>query len=270
MDRISKALEQAKKSVSNSGGATHSRLKSAQIETNEPVSYTTTRSVSLSPDTLHDNRILTNSNDSAIVDTYGLLRTRVLSIMRKNNWKTLGVTGAEPSVGKTVTAINLAISIALDHNYSTLLVDTDLRRPGVAPALGLKVECGLSDFLHNDKRLDEILINPGIEHLVVAPTRHVQSRSSELLSSPRMTQFIIDAKERYPERLVIFDLPPILVGDDVVALSQNLDALLLVVADGKSHRREVSRAIELLHDVNILGVVLNMGNAIESQYEYYK
>jgi len=269
MDRISKALEQARKNV---GNVSSPRLKSDQSLTpNQPVSYSKTRTISLSQDVLRENRIFTKgSGDSSIIDTYGLLRTRVLSIMRKNNWKTIGVTGPEPSVGKTVTSINLAISIALDHNYSTLLVDTDLRRPGVASALGMRVESGLSDFLLENKDLDEVLVNPGIEHLVIAPTRHVASRSSELLSSPRMSRFINEAKERYPERLVIFDLPPVLVGDDVVALSQNLDALLLVVADGKTQSRELTRALELLHDVNVLGVVLNMGTAVDNQYEYYK
>ena len=269
MDRISKALEQAKQNVSNVG---NSRPKSSPKKhvPAQPVNYSTTRSVALSPQTLLENRIFTSGGDSSIVDNYGLLRTRVLSIMRKNNWKTLGVTGPEPSVGKTVTSINLAISIALDHNYSTLLVDTDLRRPGVANALGLNVESGLSDFLLEKAELDEVLVNPEIEHLVIAPTKHVSARSSELLSSPRMSRFITEAKERYPERLVIFDLPPVLVGDDVVALSQNLDALLLVVADGKTQSKELTGALELLHDINVIGVVLNMGTAVDNQYEYYK
>ena len=270
MDRISKALEQARQNVSGVSSR-RSGLKSSQPEiSHQPVTYSQTRTFSLSPDTLSENRIFTTGGDGAIIDTYGLLRTRVLSIMRKNNWKTLGVSGPEPSVGKTVTAINLAISIALDHNYSALLVDTDLRRPGIASALGINVEAGLSDFLLENKNLDEVLVNPGIEHLVIAPTKHVDSRSSELLSSPRMNRFIEEAKDRYPERLVIFDLPPVLIADDVVALSQNLDAILLVVADGKTQSRELSRALELLHDVNILGVVLNMGTVVDNQYEYYK
>lgn len=265
MDRISKALEQARQ------GVVKARPKPEMVVTasDEPVNYTKTRSVSLSPELLRENRVILGGDDGPIVDTYGLLRTRVLKAMRKNNWKTLGITSPDPSVGKTVTSINLAISIAMDHNYSVLLVDADLRRPGVSNTIGIKPECGLSDYLLKDKTMEEVLINPQIEHLVIAPTKRVESGSSELLSSPRMTRFVADARERYPERVVIFDLPPVLVGDDVVALSQQLDALLLVVEDGKTQSKDLSRAIELLHDVNILGVVLNKGTVVGSQYEYY-
>jgi len=263
MDRIGKALEQAKKNV------VKARPK-AQIEPSMPRQYTSTRKVSLSTNLLRENRIFTQGDDGQIVDTYGLLRTRVLKAMSKNNWKTIGITSPDPSVGKTVTAINLAISIALDHNYSTLLVDTDLRRPGVSRSLGFKSEIGLNDYLSSKRALEDVLVNPQIEHLIIAPTNRVDSGSSELLSSPRMTHFVEEAKERYPERIVIFDMPPVLVGDDVVALSQHLDALLFVVEDGKTQSHELARAMELLHDVNVLGVVLNKGAVIDSKYEYYK
>jgi len=267
MDRISKALEQAKQGVAKTRPQ---KSRTEEIVSLEPINYTKTKKVSLSSDLLRENRIFTGSDSAPIVDTYGLLRTRVVKAMRKNNWKTIGVTSPDPSVGKTVTAINLAISIALDHNYSTLLVDTDLRRPGISKSLGLNCECGLNDYLANNKSMEDLLLNPEIEHLVIAPTNRVGSGSSELLSSPRMRRFVEEAKERYPERLVIFDLPPVLVGDDVVALSQHLDALLIVVEDGKTQTKDLSRATDLLRDVNILGVVLNKGAAVSDQYEYYK
>lgn len=261
MDRISRALEQARKDVSRS----RNRIDSKPAE---PREYKSTRKVSLSRSVLRENRIFV-SGDGPIVDKYGLLRTRVLKAMKKNNWRTLGISSADPSVGKTMTAINLAISIALDHNYSTLLVDTDLRRPGVSKALGLDVEAGLSDYLNAQKSLQDIFINPEIEHLVIAPTKRVESGTSELLSSPRMTAFIDEAKVRYPDRLVIFDLPPVLVGDDVVALSQHLDTILLVVEEGKTQTNDLTRVKELLHDINILGVVLNKGKVVDKQYDYY-
>ncbi len=267
MDRITKALQQAKQNVGQVSNVRVSRPEEESVKSQDR--YANARTVFFNKDVLNENRIFLG-DDGAIADSYGLLRTRVLNIMRKNNWKTLGITGPDPSIGKTVTSINLALSIAQDHNYSTLLVDADLRRPGVATALGFEVEYGLSDFLLKDKELSEVLVSPQIEHFVIAPTKHVSSGSSELLSSPRMSRFIREAKERYPERLVLFDLPPVLVGDDVVALSQNLDALLLVVADGKTQRRDLTRALALLEDVNILGVVLNMGTAVENQYDYYK
>ncbi len=264
MDRISRALDQAKQGVKK----THAKVN-LDLRPNEPVEYTATREVSLSKKLLRENRIFVGGDDGLIIDTYGLLRTRVLKTMRKNNWKTLGISSPDPSVGKTLTAINLSISIALDQNYSALLVDTDLRRPGISHALGLDEKYGLNDYLTTGKSMQEIFVNPRIEHLVIAPTNRVSAGSSELLSSPRMTHFINEAKERYPERLVIFDLPPVLVGDDVVALSQHLDAMLIVVADGKTQKNELLHATQLLQDVNILGIVLNKGIVVENHYDYY-
>jgi len=263
MDRIGKALEQARRNVAKA-------QPKPQVDTSAPREYTSTRKVSLSADKLSEKRIFAQGDDGPIVDTYGLLRTRILKSMSKNNWKTIGITSPDPSVGKTVTAINLAISIALDHNYSTLLVDADLRRPGISRSLDFNVEIGLNDYLASNRAIEDVLVNPQIEHLIIAPTKRVDSGSSELLSSPRMKDFVSEAKERYPERIVIFDLPPVLVGDDVVALSQHLDALLLVVEDGKTQSNELARSMELLQDVNILGVVLNKGTVPETQYAYYK
>ncbi len=269
MDRISKALEQAKKQQATSrkaGWDDNARHEDA----NKPRVYSKTRRVSLDSRHLQENRILLGIEDGPVVDTFGLLRTRVLKAMRNHGWKTLGVTSPDPSVGKTVTSVNLAISIAMDHNYSVLLVDADLRRPGVSNVLGIQTEQGLDDYLTRDVSLEEVLLNPQVEHMIIAPTKRVTTGTSELLSSPKMTRFVQEAKQRYPERVVIFDLPPVLVGDDVVALSQNLDALLLVVEDGKTPTKELSRTLDLLHDVNILGVVLNKGRGtVKTNYDYY-
>ena len=266
MDRISRALDNARQGVTDVGRRAESI---DQPNDDTPIKYIKTRTTALSTKLLKENRIFTSAEDGPIVDTYGLLRTRVLKLMRENKWKTLGITSPNPAVGKTTTAINLAMSIALDHNYSTLLVDVDLRRPGISKTLGLDPEFGLNDYLSGSGTLDEILVNPQIEHIVIAPTKRVTSGSSELLSSPKMTRFIKEARRRYPERVVIFDLPPVLVGDDVMTLAPNLDAMLLVIEDGKTQQKEMASAMELLHDTNILGVVLNKGSVEVDSYNYY-
>ena len=265
MDRISRALNNARQGIDRVGN----KPDFVDHPEKQPAKYVQTRTTTLSSKLLKENRIYAKSESSPIVDIFGLLRTRILKTMRENKWKTLGITSPNPSVGKTTTAINLAMSIALDHNYSVLLVDADLRRPGIAKTLGLKVESGLNDYLSGKVSLDEILVNPDIEHIVIAPTNRVATGSSEYLSSPKMTHFIKDARRRYAERIIIFDLPPVLVADDVTALSQNLDAMLLVVEDGKTQRKEMTSSMELLLDSNILGVVLNKGNIKQDSYNYY-
>jgi len=263
MDRISRALEKARNKVvrvHNDSGI--------DVDHDEPIEYSRSRSAPLSSDVLRESRIIDDINDSNFVDAYGLLRTRVLRLMRQNNWKTIGITSPNPSAGKTVTAINLSISISQDQNHSVLLVDADLRKPGISKTLGIESESGLNDYLLAEKPLEDIFVHPEIKHLVVVPTAKVQGGSSELLSSPRMIRFIEQAKQRYPERFVVFDLPPILVGDDVVAISQHLDALLLVVEDGKTQTIDFQRATDLLHDTNCIGVVLNKASADSSTAEY--
>lgn len=264
MDRISRALEQARGKI-----ARVNQDVSLDVEAELPREYTESQPITLSPEVLRQNRIITGADDGPIVDTYGLLRTRILKLMRQNGWKTIGVTSPNASVGKTVTAINLSISIAQEHNYSVLLVDADLRKPGISKTLGIKLEAGLDDYLLGQKLHEEVFLYPQIKHLVIMPTKKVQSGSSELLSSPRMKKFIEQAKLRYAERLVVFDLPPILVGDDVVALSQHLDAVLMVVEDGKTQSDELQHATDLLQDVNVLGVVLNKARVTGQQSEYY-
>lgn len=266
MDRISRALEQARNKITN---VHQDRGHTSDAAVVEEIKYTSSKSIILSPELLRENRIITGLDDGPVVDTYGLLRTRILKVMRQNNWKTIGITSPNSSAGKTVTAINLSISIAQDHNYSVLLVDSDLRKPGVKKTLGIEPESGLSDYLSDKKGLEDIFFYTQVKHLVMVPTNQVQGGTSELLSSPRMKRFVEQAKARYPERIVVFDLPPILVGDDVVALSQNLDALLLVVEDGKTQSDELQHAIDLLQDVNVIGVVLNKARATVNQSEYY-
>jgi len=262
MDRISRALDQARNKVA--------KVHNKQVdEPKKPIVYTGSQPVELSRQILHENRIITEIDHSQIIDAYGLLRTRVLKLMKQNNWKTIGITSPDASVGKTVTSINLSISIAMEHNYSVLLVDADLRKPGISKTLGIYPEVGLNSYLLRDKSIEDIFLHPQIDHLVIVPTNKVESGSSELLSSPRMINFVEEAKQRYKERVLVFDLPPILVGDDVVAFSQNLDALLLVVEDGKTQSDELLRATDLLQDVNLLGVVLNKATEDSNQLDYY-
>lgn len=262
MDRISRALELARKKVV-------SVKEEPLLEPEKSVEYTVTPTVPLSAELLRENRILTGRDEGPIVDTYGLLRTRILKLMRQNNWKTIGVTSPNPSAGKTVTAINLSISITYDQNHSVLLVDADFRKPGISKTLGVNPMYGLNNYLLAENSIEDVFVHPEIKHLVLVPACQVKGGSSELLSSPRMKKFVGDAKQRYPERIVVFDLPPVLVGDDVVALSPNLDAILLVVEDGKTQSDELRRAAELLHGVNLIGIVLNKASLAKNQPEYY-
>jgi capsular exopolysaccharide synthesis family protein len=266
MDRISKALELAREQR----GSSQTRAAAViQTETEtRPVAYTRTRKLAVSPEFARQHRLIFG-DDGGVADAYRILRTRVIRRMKQNSWSTLGITSAGPADGKTLTAINLGIAMSRDPNFTVLLVDADLRRPTVHQRFGLEPELGLGEYLNSECTVADMLVNPGIDDFVLVPCRGFVSRSSELLSTPRMARLVEELKSRYPSRLVLFDLPPVLVADDVVAFSSLVDALLLVVEDGKTQSSELQHAVELLEGVNLVGSVLNKSSEAGRSYEQY-
>jgi len=162
--------------------------------------------------------------------------------------------------GKTLTAINLAVALAQDVSTWVALVDLDLQSPRVAQYLGLRNnhgEKGLSDYLLGNASFENIVYCPEIERLVVIPNFAPVANSSETLTSPRMFELMQALDAETPRRILIFDMPPVLAADDVLAFAPQIDGLLLVVAEGTTDRSSLRRAKEVLAEMNLLGVVLN-------------
>ena len=239
------------------------RFNDSMSEQGMTIRYSTTRVIELDASVLEKNKILRGEGDDETAAAYKLLRTQILHRMRENNWKSLAITSPREGEGRTLTAINLAISLARDVNHTVLLVDLDMRHPGVANYLGVHPTVGVDDCLLDNRPIEEALFNPGIERLVVLPCRNVFSSSSELLSSPPMQKLAEEIKARYPERLVIFDLPPLLVRDDLLAFSPHIDAALLLAREGKTRQADLQRAMEMLKSVNVIGTVLNHSQNID-------
>ena len=216
------------------------------------------------------NKILPEVDDRNAISAYKMLRTRVLQRMRSNNWRTLIVTGAGAGEGKTLTASNLAVSISKDVNQSVILVDLDLQRPSLASYFGLDVGAGIGDFLTANAELEDIVYMPeGLERLVIVPNREPVPNSSDLLASPRMRDLLKWLQEQNPETITIFDMPPVLACDDVLAFSPYADAVLMVVSEGKTDRTALSSTMEMLNDRELLGVVLNQSRHGLSETYYY-
>ena len=248
-------------------GAADVGVKRESSPSEQHVEYTQTRCIDVPAETLKNNRVIMGMENDAATTAYKMLRTQVLQRMATNGWTSLAITSPGPGEGKTLTAINLAISLAREVNHTVLLVDTDLRRPRVSQYFGHIPEYGLCDYLINDRQLPEILFNPGIERLVILPGVNSVSSSSELLSAPKMVRLAEELKTRYPERIVLFDMPPLLAADDLLAFSPNFDAVLLVVNEGKTRKDELRRAMEMLQSVNVIGTVLNQLQDVELSYQ---
>jgi capsular exopolysaccharide synthesis family protein len=215
------------------------------------------RAAAVDPEAMERNRVLLRISDVGISRAYKILRTRVLHRLNANNWYTLGMTGVAAGEGKTLTAINLALALAQDVNTSVFLVDLDLQRPQLGAYLGMSYEYGLTDYLTGQAELEQIVYDIGVKRLAVIPNATSVENSSELLRAPRMIEFVNALEAQSPRRLIVFDMPPLMVTDDVLAFAPRVDTFLLVVSQGQTARRTLMNAKEVLSELNVLGVVLN-------------
>jgi capsular exopolysaccharide synthesis family protein len=214
------------------------------------------------------NCVLPRVSDETALRAYKILRTRVLQRMSANNWTSLLVTGSDVEQGKTLTAINLAFALAQDPATQVCLVDLDLRRPHVAGSMGMQFNYGLGDYLSGSVEADQIMYEVGVPRMCVIPNSQSLQHSSELLSSPRMVHLVEQLAHSGSHRVVIFDMPPLLMSDDVLVFSKLVDTMLFVVSEGQTERGTVEKAKEVLGEMNVLGVVLNR-SAETNEAGYY-
>ena len=216
--------------------------------------------VTLDQEHLHERHALAGAefDDPMITDRYRLLRTRIKQRMEPRGWNTLGITSPSSKEGKSLNSLNIAITASRDADSAVVLIDADLRRPSVAKYAGLAPDYGLIDYLAGDVEIDQVLYRienePG---LFIIPSRLVNNLAPpvESLGSQRMS----DLLDQFISAgfLVIVDLPPVMVADDVLSLAPKLDALLLIIRDGQTKTNELKESTDLLADFNLLGTVLN-------------
>jgi len=180
------------------------------------------------------------------------------------------LTGLQAGEGKTLTAINLAISLSQEVDKTVLLVDADLRRPAIHEYLGLHKGPGLVDYLSVfSQPIPEVLVHPeSFAKFVVLPGGRQVSEAAELISSPMMVELVEELKHFYPDRYVLFDLPPVLSFADALAFAPLMDGIILVVEKGKTSKEDIHRCLELLKDFPVLGTVLNKVEGKEQGYYY--
>jgi protein-tyrosine kinase len=268
MSKLKQALEKAKKERGEiAGGKEQSpdarTLPAGATEEEPPIQYkplkpfyTSTKVIHCDSDLLHRNRVVSVcTRDEA--DRLKILRTQILNKMSEEGKNTLMITSANPGEGKTLTAINLAISFSHQFNKTVLLVDSDIKKPTIHKYLGLEDGPGLSDCLVEKKMMTDGLVNPGMERIVILRGGSPQTNSAELLGSKKMKALLKEIKERYPERFIIFDSTPVLTSADPLVLANLVDGILLVVEAEKTKREDVLKVLEMMHNKPIIGTVFN-------------
>lgn len=206
--------------------------------------------------------------EKAYVAAYRMLRTRLVQKARAGNWTTIAVTSAGPNDGKTLTVINLAVSLAREKTREVVLLDMDMRNPSVFRALGIHPRTELREYLENGSNMDELFVSVGADNLLVAGSVSPTEHASELLAGARFDELISIIERGTVDPIVLLDLPPVLVTDDALVVAPKVDSVLLVASEGLTNRAELSKALNLLSEFPLAGVVLNRAAETSPDYNY--
>lgn len=263
-DRIERALERSRAERELRGRSalppTAATLRTEHSPvaglTQEPLSRT--RSVPVRADVMRKAGIVDADLAGPLGNGLRVLRAMVMQRLKQNAWNTLAVVSPAAGEGKTFVATNLAIAIAAERDHTALLVDVDLRSPSVHTRFGLKPEVGIEDCLTGRSSVAAAMLAPEqYPRLVLLPACSPVPQSSELLGGLRARALFRELKDRYANRYVIYDLPPMLTSDDALVFAPQADAALVVVSDSRTHRHQLARCLEMLGNVPVLGTVLN-------------
>jgi exopolysaccharide/PEP-CTERM locus tyrosine autokinase len=179
------------------------------------------------------------------------------------------VTSALPGEGKTFCAINLAISIALEVDRTVLLIDADVARPSLPQALGLQAEKGLMDVLL-DRQVDlaDALWKTDIGRLSLLPVGATHKHATELLASDAMRGLLQEMAERYHDRIIIFDSPPLLAASEAGVLASQMGQIVVVVESGRTSETALKDALGRIDSSRVAGLLLNKGQGPSLEYGY--
>jgi protein-tyrosine kinase len=229
------------------------------------------RDVQLNAAHLESTRIVAHGAVRPHGRYYDMLRTQILQEMDQNSWQFLAVTSATAGCGKTVTACNLALSIARLAERSVLLVDMDMHKPKVAEYLGIKSNDGVLSLLEGQSTLSDVVVQASIGRtkMLVLPGEVCHSGSSEWMASQMMSTLLQTIKNEFRSRIVIFDMPPMLVGDDVISILPQMEAALLVAGVGLTSVADIKECQKHLKATPVVRVVVNRATEVTDSYYAY-
>ena len=200
---------------------------------------------------------------SALADQYRVLKRPLIGNALGKGSATLKhgnlimVTSALAGEGKTFTSVNLAMSIAAELDHTVMLVDADVARPSVLRVLGLPPGPGLLDVLEGKVELPGALLRTNVDKLAVLPSGTPHPRATELLASEAMSKLLDDMATRYPDRIIIFDSPPLLLTTESRVLATHMGQVVVVVQAGRTLQSAVQQALATIESCPVRMMVLN-------------
>jgi receptor protein-tyrosine kinase len=180
------------------------------------------------------------------------------------------ITSTMPGEGKTFVSINLAMSLAMELDTTVLLVDADAARPAVLDRLGLRPAKGLLDVLTEPElELADVLLKTNVERLTILPAGTQQERATELLASASMNALVEELASRYPDRIVVFDAPPLIASTESRVLAAHMGQVILVVEADRTPQSSVVEALATVENCPVVMTLLNKAPSSEVGYGYY-
>jgi len=207
--------------------------------------------------------------DGRIGAAYRMIRARLQNLIANNHWTTLALTSPEAGEGKSVTALNLALSFARDASKSIFLIDLDMRNPTICKYLGVSPPHSVVEYLTGACSLDSLFFTIGADNLTIAGNRESSEQASELLAGNRLEQLFEYIRSFARNPLIIIDLPPLLITDEALMVAPRVDATALVIADGETRRDSLLRARQSLAEFSFAGVILNKSAESSGKAGYY-
>jgi Mrp family chromosome partitioning ATPase len=217
---------------------------------------------------LAKNHVVTLDDIDPAHSHFDILRTKMLRAMRRNGWTSLGITSPTSGCGKTTLALNLAFSLAHQPDVRSVLVELDLRRPSMAARIGLKTPQSMAGVLQGTRPIAESFVRYG-ENLAIGTNTQSVRNSAELLMNAATKEGTAAIKRAFLPDVLLYDLPPMLQSDDVMAFLPHLDCVLLVAGAEKSRLDEVDKCEkDIAEQTNVLGVVLNLCRYMGEDFGY--
>jgi protein-tyrosine kinase len=275
MEHIRAAIERAKGAAGAAGQPQEQFASDVRQQQFLPNSVPSTvmwgQEITIAGPQLEPKRVVAHDITDPRSRSFDMLRTQVLQSMDSKNSQLIGLTSPTPGCGKSLIAVNLALSICRQQERSVLLIDLDLRRPQVASYLGLNSKDGLLSVLEGRSKLASAIVQVNVRNhqFLALPCEAPTLSSSEWMASRAMTALLQDIRQSFRNWTVIVDLPPILPSDDVITILPQIDSTILVAAIGMTTMSEIKECTKHLESAAVARVVLNKAPNPPSEYYAY-
>lgn len=272
VERLKQAIEKARAQRGQATGTTAAPAAAMRPGVSPPVrrpeAWSALSAIDVDLDRLEAQRVVTPRKTSQAAVSFDLLRTRLLKLCRDNGWTRIGITSPTKGCGKSFVCLNLAFSLARNPDIRAALIDLDLLNPCIARRLGVKANGEMRALLEGGSTPAKAMQRCG-DNLALGMLDRPLRNSAEVIQSQSAATALAAVNEALAPDITIYDLPPMFVGDDVLAFAPNIDGIILVAAVGETKADEIEECERLIgNSANFIGVVLNKVADGDSEHYY--